>query len=507
MGYWRAKGAVDNRALYTASMRLGLNNQYSQLPPQFYSQELPQAAPEPKLIAFNSALARDLGLNAEAVEANAAQLFSGNALPEDATPIAMAYAGHQFGQFVPSLGDGRALLLGELHDKDGVWRDIHLKGSGRTAFSRSGDGRAALGPMLREYLISEAMHAMGIPTTRSLAVIATGEQLRRESLLPGAVLVRVAASHVRVGTFQYFASRGDLAGVQALFQFCLQRHYPEAMQVDNSALAFLELVSKRQAELIANWMLVGFIHGVMNTDNMAVSGETIDYGPCAFMDGYDPGTVFSSIDRRGRYAYGNQPTIAQWNLTRLAETLLSLIHRDGQTAIDLATGVINQFMDRFDEHFLAGMRRKLGLTQQHADDAELISALLQCLRSESTDFTLFFDRLSSYAKDETSKAQLWATFQDTSGINAWLTTWAARCAQEPTQPEARHAVMLRANPVVIPRNHLVEAALQAAGNGDLTVFTQLLGAITTPYSTQWRDTRFSQPPQPNERVLETFCGT
>jgi serine/tyrosine/threonine adenylyltransferase len=507
MASWRAKGAVDKRALYTASMRLGLNNQYSQLPPQFYSPERPQTSPEPSLIAFNSVLAGELGLDAVAVEANAAQLFSGNALPEDAIPLAMAYAGHQFGQFVPSLGDGRALLLGELQDQNGTWRDIHLKGSGRTAFSRGGDGRAALGPMLREYLISEAMHAFGIPTTRSLAVVATGEHLRRESLLPGAVLVRVAASHVRVGTFQYFASRGDLAGVQTLLQFCLHRHYPEALQAENPALAFLELVSKRQAELIANWMLVGFIHGVMNTDNMAISGETIDYGPCAFMDGYDPATVFSSIDHRGRYAYGNQPTIAQWNLTRLAETLLTLIHRDGQTAIDLATGVINNFMDQFDEHFLAGMRRKLGLTQARADDAELISTLLQCLRTESTDFTLFFDRFSTYAGDTTIATELLALFSDKTAISNWLATWATRCAQEQVQPAARTQAMMLANPVMIPRNHLVEAALRAASNGDLTVFTQLLAAITTPYSAQWRVTRFSQPPQPGERVLETFCGT
>ena len=353
-------------------MRLGFEHSYSTLAPRFYARLSPVAVADPRLVIFNRALAEDLGLDAEAIEPEAAAMFSGNALPEDAAPIAMAYAGHQFGGFVPRLGDGRALLLGELRDRGGVLRDVQLKGSGLTPFSRTADGRAALGPMLREYLISEAMHALGIPTTRSLAVVTTGERVWREDLLPGAVLTRVAASHIRVGTFQYFAARDDHDGVRELLDYVIARHYREARNEQNPALAVLKAVTERQVALIAQWMLVGFIHGVMNTDNMAISGETIDYGPCAFMDAYHPNTVFSSIDHNGRYAYTNQAAIAQWNLARFAETLLPLIDPDADKAIAAATRIVDPFIERFDAHFLNGMRRKIGLASEfEEDDADL----------------------------------------------------------------------------------------------------------------------------------------
>ena len=343
-------------------MRLGLQHTYSALPSRFYARIAPTPVKDPRLVVFNSRLAEELDFDPALLEREGAAWFSGNQMPDDADPIAMAYAGHQFGGFVPQLGDGRAILLGERVGRDGVRRDIQLKGSGRTPFARNGDGRAALGPMLREYLISEAMHALGVPTTRSLAVVTTGEQVVREDLLPGAVLTRVAASHIRVGTFEYFAARNDREAVSLLLDYVITRHYPEARGAAVPALAVLEAVAQRQAALIADWMSVGFIHGVMNTDNMAISGETIDYGPCAFMDHYDANTVFSSIDHAGRYAYGNQPAIAQWNLARFAETLLPLIDSDLGKAVELATVVVRQFMPDFDARLLARMRRKIGLT-------------------------------------------------------------------------------------------------------------------------------------------------
>ncbi|MEP7311770.1 MAG: protein adenylyltransferase SelO family protein, partial [Pseudomonadota bacterium] len=349
-------------------MRFGFEHSYAALPPGFFVEVRPTPVADPHLVVFNRPLAGYLGLDPGAVEREAAGIFSGNTLPEDARPISMAYAGHQFGHFVPQLGDGRAILLGELRGGDGALRDVQLKGSGLTPWSRGADGRAALGPMLREYLISEAMHALGIPTTRSLAVVTTGERVRREDSLPGAILARVAASHVRVGTFQYFAARADVASLRHLLDYVIARHYPQAREAPVPALAVLQQVADRQAALIAGWMLVGFIHGVMNTDNMTISGETIDYGPCAFMDHYDPATVFSSIDQRGRYAYENQPAIAQWNLARFAETLLPIIDTESSKAVDLAMGVLDPFIARFDALFLAGMRSKLGLAG--ADDTD-----------------------------------------------------------------------------------------------------------------------------------------
>ena len=412
-------------------MRLGFQHSYSTLPSRFYARATPTVVANPQLVVFNERLAEDLGLDPEVIEREAPAMLSGNQPPDDANPIAMAYAGHQFGTFVPSLGDGRAILLGELIGRDGVRRDVQLKGAGRTPYSRTGDGRAALGPMLREYLISESMHALGIPTTRSLAVVTTGEQVFREGSLPGAVLTRVAASHVRVGTFQYFAARGDQDAVRELLNYVVARHYPEAREADVPALAVLKAVSQRQATLIADWMLVGFIHGVMNTDNMAISGETIDYGPCAFMDKYDPNTVFSSIDRSGRYAYANQAAIAQWNLARFAETLLFLIDPDSENAVSLATEVLEPFIAQFDARFLEGMRRKIGLSSAMHGDAELIKRLLATMQQSEADFTLTFRRLALARREPRRADALRELFAATSELDGWLQDWQERLACDP----------------------------------------------------------------------------
>ena len=435
-------------------------------------------------------------------------MFSGNQLPEDANPIAMAYAGHQFGGFVPRLGDGRAILLGELRGRDGVLRDLQLKGAGLTPFSRNADGRAALGPMLREYLISEAMHALGIPTTRSLAVVTTGEKVFREDVLPGAVLTRVAASHIRVGTFQYFAVRGDQGAIRELLDYVIARHYPDARNADVPALAVLMAVAERQAALIADWMLVGFIHGVMNTDNMAISGETIDYGPCAFMDKYHPKTVFSSIDHNGRYAYANQAAIAQWNLARFAETLLPLIDPDTDKAVSLAMEVIEPFIARFDARFVEGMRRKIGLASAEESDVDLIKRLLATMQEGEADFTLTFRRLALAAESADEPGPLRELFSQTSGIDGWLSDWRQRLMRDPQSAAERAASMRRVNPAFIPRNHRVEAALNAASDrGELEPFRRLLEILQRPYDDQPDVAEYGQPPEPSERVLQTFCGT
>jgi uncharacterized protein YdiU (UPF0061 family) len=489
-------------------MRLNLHHSYSALPSKFYAPVSPTPVTNPQLVVFNTRLAEELGLeDAAAVERDAAAMFSGNQLPEDASPIAMAYAGHQFGAFVPRLGDGRAILIGELRGRDGVLRDIQLKGAGLTPFSRNGDGRAVLGPMLREYLISEAMHAFGIPTTQSLAVVTTGERVYRDKPLPGAVLTRVAASHVRVGTFQYFAARDDQDALRELLHYVIARHYPVARETDSPALTVLKEVAQRQAALIANWMLVGFIHGVMNTDNMAISGETIDYGPCAFMDEYDPKTVFSSIDHNGRYAYANQPAIAQWNLARFAETLLPQINSDPEKAVTLALEVIEPFTAQFDTLFLDGMRRKLGLTLPMEGDTELIRRLLAHMQNSEADFTLTFRNLARMTDNPAREQELRALFSADSDIETWLRDWRERRAREPQTTTERATGMLAANPAFIPRNHRVEAALNAAEDGDYGPFRKLLNIVRRPYDEQPEVAEFSQPPQPSERVLQTFCGT
>jgi serine/tyrosine/threonine adenylyltransferase len=493
-------------------MRLGFEHTYADLPARFYERVAPAVVADPKLVVFNRPLAVELRLEAEAVELEAAALFSGNRLPEDASPLAMAYAGHQFGGFVPRLGDGRAILLGEIRGRDGILRDLQLKGAGLTPFSRGGDGRAALGPMLREYIISEAMHALGIPTTRSLAVVTTGERVFREDVLPGAVLARVAASHVRVGTFQYFAARGDEESLRELLTYVIARHYPHARDAEVPALAVLRAVAERQAGLIAQWMRVGFIHGVMNTDNMAISGETIDYGPCAFMDKYDPKTVFSSIDHGGRYAYANQPGIAQWNVARLAETLLPLIDSDADKAVGLATDVVEAFIAQFDANFLEAMRRKIGLATAEEGDADLINRLLATMHDAGADFTLTFRGLALEALNPPpapgGRSGLRELFGTNSAIDEWLRDWHRRLVNEPHSAAERGAAMRSVNPAFIPRNHRVEAALAAASNeGDYQPFQQLLGILQRPYADQPEHASYAQPPEPSERVFKTFCGT
>jgi len=484
-------------------MKLGFEHTYATLPARFYAPVEPAKVTDPQVAVFNRQLAGELGLDPDMDRRVAAAVFSGNELAEDSTPIAMAYAGHQFGGFVPQLGDGRAILLGEVRDKSGVLRDVQLKGSGRTPFSRGGDGRAALGPMLREYLISEAMHALRIPTTRSLAVVTTGEQVYRTEILPGAVLTRVAASHIRVGTFQYFAARGDQEALKTLLDYVINRHYPEAKNADVPALAALKAITARQAALIADWMRVGFIHGVMNTDNMALSGETIDYGPCAFMDRYDPQTVFSSIDLGGRYSYTNQPGIAQWNLARLAETLLPLIDTDEAKSVELATEVIEGFVPQFEMMFLTHVRKKIGLVSAEEDDADLISLLLAAMQKSQADFTLTFSRLSRAATNPSEDTALHA-LADAEG---WLKAWRARLALDPQTPAERAETLRLANPEFIPRNHQVEAALQAATAGDMQPFHRLLAILQRPFDRQPDAEEYTQPAPSTSEKYKTFCGT
>jgi serine/tyrosine/threonine adenylyltransferase len=488
-------------------MRLGFEHTYGALPDRFHVRLPPTPVADPRLVVFNAPLARELGLDAEAVEPRAAVLLSGNELPEDADPLAMAYAGHQFGNFVPQLGDGRAILLGELRDRAGVLRDVQLKGAGLTPFSRTADGRAAVGPMLREYLVSEAMHALGIPTTRSLAVVATGERVRREEPLPGAILTRVAASHVRVGTFEFFGARGDTDAVRSLLDHVIERHYPQARQAENPALEVLRRATDRQVRLVTQWMLVGFIHGVMNTDNMAISGETIDYGPCAFMDDYDPSTVFSSIDRRGRYAYGRQPAIAQWNLARFAETLVPLIHSSTDDAVRLATEVVAPVVDRFDEAYLDGLRRKVGFATAEDGDIALLKQLLDTMRVGEADFTLTFRYLADVVEGDADR-RFRGLFPAESAIDEWLAAYRDRLSREGLNAQARADGMRQINPIYIPRNHQVEAALNAASErGDYAPFEKLLAIVQRPFEERPEGSGFELPPAPGQRVLQTFCGT
>jgi uncharacterized protein YdiU (UPF0061 family) len=485
-----------------------LDNSYAELPARFFSRVDPTPVVNPRLIRFNATLAVELGLDVEGLDPrDLAAIFSGNVVVPGSLPLAMAYAGHQFGQFVPQLGDGRAILLGEVHDQRGRRRDIQLKGAGRTPYSRSGDGRAALGPVLREYLVSEAMHALGVPATRALAAVTTGEAVFRESRVPGAIVTRVAASHIRVGTFQYFASRGDVEGTQALADYVIARH-PDASAAGQPYLGLLRTVTQRQALLVSAWMNVGFIHGVMNTDNMAVSGETIDFGPCAFMDHHDPMMVFSSIDHRGRYAYANQPAAAQWNLARFAETLLPLIDPVIERAIELASEVIGEFSARFDEYWLAGMRRKLGLFLEEEGDAGLAKGLLDSMHKNQADFTLTFRRLCAAAEGAAADPAVAAGFLEPQAYDAWAQQWRARMAREP-QPASEHAAYMRlVNPAVIPRNHRIEAAIQAAtARDDFAPFERLCAALARPYEESAEFSAYADAPQPDERVLQTFCGT
>jgi uncharacterized protein YdiU (UPF0061 family) len=488
-------------------MNLGFEHSYATLPPQCFVEVAPARVADPRLLVYNHALAGFLQLDAGLAD-RAALLLSGNELPGDARPLAMAYAGHQYAHFVPQLGDGRAVLLGERRGADGLLYDLQLKGSGRTPFSRSGDGRAAVGPMLREYLISEAMYALGIPTTRSLAVVATGERVLREEPLPGAVLTRIAASHLRVGTFEYFAARKDLDALQALLAYAIQRHAPALATAPVPALAFLKWVADRQAALIAQWLGAGFIHGVMNTDNMALSGETIDYGPCAFMDHYHPQTVFSSIDHRGRYSYGNQPAIAQWNLARLAETLVPLINPDQALAIQGATAVISRFPAEFEARYQQLLRQKLGLTAVRESDAALASRFLTLLQLSAADFTLAFHYLTLAAEGAAHEGALRALLGNPEALDSWLQDWRTRLQGDALSPADRQISMRQVNPVFIPRNHLVEAALAAASErGDLAPFHDLLAVVQQPFREHAGRESWQQPPREEQRVLATFCGT
>jgi serine/tyrosine/threonine adenylyltransferase len=485
------------------------SNSYARLPEHFFARLSPTPVARPRLIMFNELLASELGVDTRGLEPDElAAVFAGNVMPRGAEPIAMAYAGHQFGNFVPQLGDGRAILLGEVLDRNSERRDIQLKGAGRTPFSRRGDGRAALGPVLREYLISEAMHVLGIPTTRALAAVSTGEPVYRDRQLPGAVLTRVASSHIRVGTFQYFAARGDREAVERLADYVIDRHFPDARDAERHSLALLQAVVDRQALLVAAWMHVGFIHGVMNTDNTALSGETIDFGPCAFMDSYDPATAFSAIDEFGRYAYGNQPTIAQWNLARFAETLLPLLDPNPERAVELANEAISAFTSRFQEHWLAGMRDKLGLSGSEEGDRELVHELLRAMHENAADFTLTFRRLCDAATDEKADANVRGLFVDPSAYDIWAARWRSRLAVDRVEPNARAQAMRNVNPAFIPRNHRVGQALDAAiENGDFSPFVELLTVLSRPYEDQAAFTDYANPPQTDERVFRTFCGT
>ncbi len=501
----------QNEATATAGMHnvgLVLTDGYTHLPPHFYTCIEPSRVAAPRLIKFNTALAAELELDVRGLGPDTlAAIFSGNLVVPHSRPIAMVYAGHQFGQFVPQLGDGRAILLGEVRDRFGRRRDIQLKGSGRTPYSRGGDGRAALGPVLREYLVSEAMHALGVPATRALAATATGETVFRDRPVPGAVLTRVAASHVRVGTFQYFAARGDVDATRRLADYVIERHYPDVASASNPYLELLRVVLQRQARLVAGWMNVGFIHGVMNTDNMAISGETIDFGPCAFMDAHDSATVFSSIDTRGRYAYANQPAAAQWNLARFAETLLALIDPQSDRAIELATAVVADFSREFDEQWLAGMRRKLGLFTEEEGDLALIRALLDIMQRGAADFTLTFRRLCAAAESDAADAAIDGLFTEPAAVHDWRQAWRSRLAREP-QPASEHAAYMRlVNPAVIPRNHRIEEVIVAAvERGDTAPFEALSQVLSRPYE-EPATAAYANPPLPEERVLQTFCGT
>lgn len=472
-----------------------LANQYASLPARFFATMVAQPVREPRLLRLNVNLARQLGLDVEWLETEAGAAFlAGAAFPEGMQPVATAYAGHQFGQFVPQLGDGRALLLGDGIDREGQPYEIQLKGSGPTPYSRRGDGRAALGPVLREYLVSEAMAALGVPTTRALAAVSTGESVLRERMKPGAVLARVASSHLRVGTFQFFAAREDRDGLRILADFAIQRHYPKLVDRDDRYLAFFDAVVSAQARLIAQWMSLGFVHGVMNTDNMAISGETIDYGPCAFLDEYDRRKVFSSIDQTGRYAFSNQPDIGFWNLTRLAECLLPLIDPDSDRAVAVIKPVLLAFPSRFSAAFEARMQAKFGLLTKRENDLSLVSEFLDRLEKARADYTLSFRQLSVAP----------TALDAIEGLAAWRMRWEARLAEEEGGLDAALDRMRRVNPAVIPRNHRIEAVIAAAEKGDMAPFEAMFAAVTQPFCD---DVDYETPPTQAERVRETFCGT
>ncbi|KGR77045.1 protein adenylyltransferase SelO [Ureibacillus sinduriensis] len=476
------------------------DNSYARLSDTLYASVGLHPVSDPKIVIFNEMLAKELGLSSDELQSEeGVQILAGNKAPEGSFPMAQAYAGHQFGYFT-MLGDGRALLYGEQMTPENERFDIQLKGAGRTPFSRGGDGRAALGPMLREYIISEAMHGLGIPTTRSLAVVSTGEKIIRETDLPGAILTRVASSHIRVGTFQYVANWGSFEDLQSLASYTIIRHYTDIPNSDNQYLYLLQEVIKKQAELIAKWQLVGFIHGVMNTDNMAISGESIDFGPCAFMDTYHPETVFSSIDTKGRYAYGNQPKMGLWNLARFAESLVPLLDDDEDKAIEIAQGQISQYMGQFEKYWLDGMRAKLGLFDQEDQDKELADELLDLMEKNQADYTNTFSALTIGQHEK-------SPLQGKDGFEEWLQKWELRRSRQTQSIEESTELMKNSNPSVIPRNHRVEEALDAAVNGDLSVLERLLAALADPYDYSSEYEEYCIVPETQKRPYRTFCGT
>ncbi len=482
------------------------DNSYARLPDRFFASVYPEPVEGPKLLRFNQKLAAELGVEADLSDPDRlASVLSGNVVPQGASPLAMAYAGHQFGNFVPQLGDGRAILIGEVMDRAGQRRDIQWKGAGPTPFSRRGDGRAALGPVIREYVVSEAMHALGIPATRALAAVSTGELVQREQEQQGAVFVRVAASHVRVGTFQFFAARGDTEGVRTLANYVIERHYPDLMGAQNPYLALLQAVADRQAELIARWLGVGFIHGVMNTDNMTISGETIDFGPCAFLDEYNPMKVFSSIDRQGRYAYRNQPGIGQWNIARLAEALVPLIDADEEKAVGAANSVLKAFGDTFQAHWIEVFRAKLGLVTARDGDGDLVQGLLSAMEENEADFTRTFRALCNAAEGHDD--DLLACFADTAKLREWLPKWNERLGEEGRGPADVATEMRGVNPWLIARNHRIEEAIAAANYGDFSFFEKLVEALEKPFEERPEFADYAIAPTAEQKVARTFCGT
>jgi len=486
-------------------MSIPFDNTYAQLPDAFFQATQPTPVSAPAMIQFNDDLAAELGIDADGMDpATRLKVFSGNAIAAGSHPIAMAYSGHQFGGFSPQLGDGRAILLGEVVASDGVRRDIQLKGAGPTPFSRRGDGRSALGPVLREYIVSEAMAALGVPTTRALAAVASGEAVVREGRTPGGVFTRVARSHIRIGTFQWFAARQDNQNLKILADYVIDRHYPDICQSDNPCLALLDGVIQRQTELIAHWMQLGFIHGVMNTDNMTVSGETIDYGPCAFMDAYHPEKKFSSIDHGGRYAYANQAPIGLWNLSRFAETLLPLIDENQEQAIEQAQASLERFPELQSRALQECFKAKIGIKDGDAADWELVQMLLTAMSEGEADFTLVFRHLphALTTNDTTSVSSL---FNDSTAIDAWLSEWRTR--MQSIDRNAAVTLMRRMNPVFIPRNHRIEAAIQAGNRGDFEPFHRLNEVLKHPFDEQPSCADYESAPQPEEVVRATFCGT
>jgi len=492
---------------------IAFNNRYIKLGKDYSVETRPDPVKNPALIKFNHNLAEQLGLSETCLNAienlpDSMAVFAGNQIPDGAQPIAMAYAGHQFGHFNPQLGDGRAILLGEIDVSDGTHFDIQLKGSGRTYFSRDGDGRAALGPVLREYLLSEAMAKLGVPTTRALAVVTTGEEVARQQLLPGGIITRIATSFIRVGTFQFFAARDNVGAIKTLADFVIDRNYPSAKNEDSPYITLLQLIVERQAELIAKWMQIGFIHGVMNTDNMSIAGETIDYGPCAFMDFYNHDQVYSSIDRNGRYAYSNQPSIGLWNLTRLAETFLPLLADDNDEAAKVAQDILKSYIELYEQNWLKGMREKLGLSVPLEKDKELVEDLLNIMAANKTDFTLTFYHLSRISIDSSHEESFHDLFGGTQQIKPWLEKWRRRYSEESHSDGARESLMQAVNPVYIPRNHQIESAIRAAEDfGDFSVFNYLHDILQNPYVQQTGKESYMLPPEPEEIVEKTFCGT